>query len=208
MYQDGTPITGGLSEFSNKCRSRYSLYPSHKLLVYDKANWTYKFSDLEAWEEKVAEAKSMSKAKAKTTVQGSAKDKKATLTKSTGSMATCNTCKSTCAIEFLDDPHCLVCGAMLPNEGLTKELIEQKKLPKEAATAKAKEKTAAKTESGALTALKEARSILDTMQDSDDNTQLKDKLDEKIQAVEAEQAMPESTVCKKKDLEELHILIS
>ena len=201
MYQDGTPITGGLYEFSKKCRARYSLYPSHELLVYDKANWTYKFSDLAAWEQKVAEAKSASKAKAKTTVQGSPKDKNATLI--TGTMATCNKCKSTCAVEFLDDPHCLACGAMLPNEGLTKELIEQKKLPKEAATAKAKEEAAAKPENKALATLKETRSLLDTMQDSEDNTQLKDKLDEKIQALEAEQAMPESTAAKKKDQEEL-----
>ena len=45
--------------------------------------------------------------------------------------------------------------------------------------------------------------MLDKLQDTDDNKQLKAKMDEKIQALEAEQATPESLVSKQKDLDEL-----
>ena len=208
MYSDGKPIRGGLLEFSKKCNKECKLYPKHDLLEWDKSSKSYKFKDLEDWEEKVAVSKRASTDNA----HGNAKKRRKSAdsrdtSKGKGLMATCTKCKATCPSDMLEDPHCPVCHAMLPNEGLTKELIEQKKLPKEeAAGAKAADKTtdaAKQPADDTVEGLTESLKVLSTMAENDWNKQLKAGIEERIKDLQAVQAVPASTTAKQKVLDEL-----
>ena len=210
MYSNGKPITGGLTEFSNKCNRHYKLYPKHDLLEWDRSKQSYKFKDLEDWEEQVAKSKRTSTDNA----QGNAKKRRTTTgakdtTKGAEHMATCTKCKTTCPTDRLEDPHCPVCGAMLPNEGLTEDLIEQKKLPKDAAAKDtvAVKKIDAPGKEAVDTVESLAKSIkkLEEMEENEINKGLMAKLEEKKKVLEKNEAMPASHTAKKKGLEELLI---